>query len=412
MESPNGGVSLSKDKLAQLEAEIKLLRKENHQLRIDHASALFKLEEQIAVEKRYEESQSRFETIFYQSKMGNKIIAPDLRILQINEVFQRMLGYCEPEIIGTKIIAFAHPDFVHHWHELQESLWTRQIPSFQIETCLIKKDGTILWCQVTSIIFRDNGTTLGYTIVEDISKRKALELDLKKLYEYQETIVHLVAHDLKSPINTITSVTNFLKKNLLKMPPEEAGDKREQNLLFLQMISDTCEKANATIRDLLLIGEFKSKHDFEQTDLKAFIESQLAILGIDAQKKGIRLTFDSPPVPLYASMSKDKFMRVLENLLSNAVKFTDPGGQVTVSLKKEGPGVLLQISDTGIGIPAQLQPSIFNMFTKAGRKGTQGETTSGLGLYIVKQIVEMHRGRIWVESQENVGTSFFIALLT
>jgi two-component system sensor histidine kinase VicK len=181
MESPNGGVSLSKDKLAQLEAEIKLLRKENHQLRIDHASALFKLEEQIAVEKRYEESQSRFETIFYQSKMGNKIIAPDLRILQINEVFQRMLGYCEPEIIGTKIIAFAHPDFVHHWHELQESLWTRQIPSFQIETCLIKKDGTILWCQVTSIIFRDNGTTLGYTIVEDISKRKALELDLKKL---------------------------------------------------------------------------------------------------------------------------------------------------------------------------------------------------------------------------------------
>jgi two-component system sensor histidine kinase VicK len=95
-------------------------------------------------------------------------------------------------------------------------------------------------------------------------------------------------------------------------------------------------------------------------------------------------------------VDRDKFGRVLENLLSNAVKFTDPGGQVTLSLKKEGPGVVLRISDTGIGIPAGLQPSIFNMFTKAGRKGTQGETTTGLGLYIVKQIVEMHGGRIRV----------------
>ncbi len=104
-------------------------------------------------------------------------------------------------------------------------------------------------------------------------------------------------------------------------------------------------------------------------------------------------------------------MRVVENLLSNAVKFTDPGGQITISLKQEGRRVMLQISDTGIGIPAHLQPTLFNMFTKAGREGTQGETTTGLGLYIVKQIVEMHGGTIRVVSQENVGTSFFIHLM-
>jgi two-component system sensor histidine kinase VicK len=410
MESLHGGTNPPKDHLAQLEAENKLLREENHQLRVDHAGALFKLQEQIAVEKRYEESQSRFQAIFYQSRMGNKIIAPDLRILQINKVFQQMLGYPEADIIGTKIIAFAHPDFVHHWHELQENLWTRQIPSFQIETCLITKSGATLWCQVTSIIFRDNGATLGYTIAEDISARKALELDLQKLYEYQETIVHLVAHDLKSPINTITSLAGFLKKNLQKLPPEAAGDKREQNMLLLQLISDTCQKAYATIRDLLLIGGFKSIYDFEETDLGGLLESQLAVLGMEARKKGIRLTFDPPPVPLFAAVNRDRFVRVLENLLSNAVKFTDPGGQVTLSLKPAGQRVILQISDTGIGIPAGLQPSIFNMFTKAGRKGTQGETTTGLGLYIVKQIVEMHGGRIWVESRENVGTSFFIEL--
>ncbi len=110
-------------------------------------------------------------------------------------------------------------------------------------------------------------------------------MNLKKLYEYQETIVHLVAHDLKSPINTITSLTGLLQKNLQKLPAEGAGEKQEQNLLFLRMISDTCQKANATIRDLLLIGDFKSNHDFEQTDPKGLLESQLAILSMDARKR-------------------------------------------------------------------------------------------------------------------------------
>jgi two-component system sensor histidine kinase VicK len=144
--------------------KISQLKGENQDLKEEKKSAkvkIVKLKEEIDLKERYAESQTRFETIFYQSKLGNKIIAPDLKIMQINEVFRAMLGYREKEIIGTKIIAFAHPDFIHHWHELQESLWTRQIPSFQIETCLIKKDGGILWCQVTSIIFRDNGITLG-----------------------------------------------------------------------------------------------------------------------------------------------------------------------------------------------------------------------------------------------------------
>lgn len=410
MNSPNGNIKTLADQFSQLEAESQVLRAENLQLRSDSAKAIFKLEKQVLIEKRYEESQSRFETIFNKSQMGNKIIASDLRIIQINPVMQVMLGYSEEEIVGTKIVAFAHPDFIHHWHELQDNLWTKQIPSFQIETCLIKKDGSMLWCQVTSIIFRDNDTTMGYTIVEDISARKVLELELKKLYDYQDTIMHMVAHDLKGPINNIHSLNAYLKKNLEKLPIIGA-ENQDQSLTFTHMIAETCEKAYAIIKDLLLIGEFKSNQAFEKTDLKTFIDSQLPILGVEAEKKGIELHFHYPTEPVYAHINEDKFARVLENLLSNAVKFTNIGGQVIISLKNEGLRVLLQVSDTGIGIPQALQASIFNKFTKATRKGTEGETTTGLGLYIVKQIVDMHHGNVWVESQENVGTSFFIELI-
>lgn len=407
MESPNGSAKTLEQKLSHLESEIQVLREQNLQLRTDNAAAVFRLENQLLVEKRYEESQSRFETIFYKSKMGNKIIAPDLRILQINEIMQVMLGYSEKEIIGTKIVAFAHPDFIHHWHELQENLWTKQISSFQIETCLIRKDGSVLWCQVTSIIFRDNDINLGYTIVEDISKRKALEEDLKKLYEYQETIMHMVAHDLKSPINNIKSLSGFLKQNL------EAGEskKKDQSLTFINLISHTCDKAYAIIRDLLLIGEFKSNQAFEKTDMRNFIESELPLLQENARKKEIEIRFHYPPQPVYTNINREKFMRVLENLVSNAIKFTLAGGQITISLQQEGSKVLLQVSDNGIGIPATLQNTIFNKFTRANRIGTEGESTTGLGLYIVKQIVDIHKGKIWIESKENVGTSFFIELV-
>ena len=400
----------SGEKISRLETENQVLRDENHRLRSDNAAALFKLEEQISAGQKYEESQSRFETIFHKSKLGNKIIAPDLRILQVNEVFQLMLGYGKEEITKNRIIEFAHPDFIHHWHELQEELWTKQIPSFQIETCLVRKDGSALWCQVTSITFRDSEATLGYTIVEDISQRKALETELKKLGEYQETIMHMVAHDLKSPINNIISLLLLLNQNLEQLLVAES-EKEVESRAFIRMISDTCDKAHAIIEDLLLIGDFKSSHDFEDTDLKAFVDSQLPVLGIKAREKGVEISFEYPEEPVHAHINADKFARVLENLLSNAVKFTGAGGQVTVSLRNEGLRAVLQVSDNGIGIPPELQPQMFDMFTGAGREGTEGETTTGLGLYIVKQIVDMHKGTIRVESSEHTGTSFIIELI-
>lgn len=392
-------------KITQLKTENKDLQDKKK----SDKAALDKLDKELTFEKRYQESQSRFETIFYKSTLGNKIITPDLKIIQINEVVQQMLGYSKEEIIGAGITKFAHPDFIHHWHELQENLWTKQIPSFQMNTCLVKKDGSNFWCQVTSILFRDDADNLGYTILQDISERKTLELNLKKLYDYQETIMHMVAHDLKSPINNIKLLSGFLQADLAKMAVVK-NEKDPEILTFITMISEACDNAFAIIRDLLIIGEFKSNEAFEKTDLKIYIKSQLALLGVEARKKEIAINFNFPEEPVFAYINQDKFTRVLENLLSNAVKFTNAHGQVTICLKNEDRKVMLQVKDNGIGIPENMQASIFDKFTKASRKGTAGETTTGLGLYIVKEIVDIHKGKIWMESLENEGTSFYIEL--
>jgi two-component system sensor histidine kinase VicK len=263
---------------------------------------------------------------------------------------------------------------------------------------------------VTSILFKDGGDTLGYTILEDISGRKATEARLKKVYDAQEAIRHTVAHDLKSPIYNIRTLSRFLQKQLEK---QRAVPDPQQSPQYLAMIKEACEKAYRIIEDLLLVGELESSGyslPKQNTDLNTFLESQVALFRVTAQQKGVAIQVQLPIEPIFAPVHPQKLARVVDNLLSNAVKFTHPGGQITLSLQQAAKKAILQVRDTGVGIPPSLQSSVFEKFTKANRSGTQGETTTGLGLFIAKQIVEWHHGMIWLESQEGEGTTFYVEL--
>jgi two-component system sensor histidine kinase VicK len=397
--------------IRQLQAENQALQAKMTQLQAAHQATLQGLEKRLAFEKKHEQSQLRFQTIFEQSKLGNKIIAPDLRILKVNDALVKMLGYSKAELEGTRIIDYARADFESHWQELQENLWARQIPSFRFETVLIRKDGSFLWCAVTSTLYKDGDDTLGYTILEDIANRKDLEARLKKIYDSQETMMHVVAHDLKNPIHIIKSLSGFLQEEVEALP---AAVSRQQSITYITMIGAACEKAHAIIKDLLLMGELESRTltaSKQTVDLNHFIESQVALLQVTAQQKGVSILVHVPPGEVRVPIHPEKFARVLDNLLSNAVKFTPEGGQVLVSLRQEETKkVTLQVSDNGVGIPHALQGSVFDKFTKANRQGTEGETTTGLGLFIARQIVELHQGKIWLESREQEGTTFYVEL--
>jgi len=133
---------------------------------------------------RYEQSQVRFRTVFENAPLGQKIITPDLTIRQVNQAVVAMLGFTSPDdLIGHKIIEFAHPDHRPDWQELQTRLWEHKMPAFTLETCLVRADGSSFWCLVHSVLFPDEDGELGYTILEDISDRKRLEANLKRAYD-------------------------------------------------------------------------------------------------------------------------------------------------------------------------------------------------------------------------------------
>jgi two-component system sensor histidine kinase VicK len=125
---------------------------------------------------------------------------------------------------------------------------------------------------------------------------------------------------------------------------------------------------------------------------------------------GIRFNISANFEKIYIELDEDKFMQVINNLISNALKFTPSGGEININIYKKAESVLISIADTGIGIPEAFHECLFDKFTIARRNGLRGEVTTGLGMSLIKTIVEWHGGKIWFNSKENVGTEFFVEL--
>jgi PAS domain S-box-containing protein len=143
--------------------------------------------ENVNYKKRFEECDDKFKRIFQLTSAASKIIAADLTILKVNQATTELLGFTAEEIEGAKILDYACEEYREHWHHLQEGLWNRQLPFFKLEACLKKKDGSIVWVNVTTILFNENGETYGFSILDDFTYRKNFEESEKQL---KQALVH------------------------------------------------------------------------------------------------------------------------------------------------------------------------------------------------------------------------------
>jgi PAS domain S-box-containing protein len=240
-------------------------------------------------------------------------------------------------------------------------------------------------------------------VATDISERKHYEEKLIALNHSKDRILATVAHDLRNPISGIIGLCNMLEQ---KNPTSE-------NLFYIDLIRRSSKTALGIMEELLEVAEMESQN-FQLNRYKVcvneLIKGVLEHFETDALAKNIEMTASLPEVPLYADLNVNKFSRVLENLISNALKFTSEKGKVSVGLIDKTDKIEIFVKDTGIGIPKEMHHFLFEKFSRAKRFGLMGEKSHGLGMYITKQIVELHQGVIRFESKENKGTTFFIEL--
>ncbi|WDF81405.1 HAMP domain-containing sensor histidine kinase [Mucilaginibacter sp. KACC 22773] len=218
---------------------------------------------------------------------------------------------------------------------------------------------------------------------------------------FKNQVLGMVAHDLRNPIASVESIA-------MMMELDEVTEDTQDNL---NMIKESCAKARSIIDDLLDAARNENGRpiETERTEL-----NQLLKTAVDSWRTQGRLNVDvifiSSVNPAYALINKERFSRVIDNLVSNAVKFSKDNSRVDVRLSQVNKDVIIEVQDYGMGIPEAMLPEIFNRFTKAGRTGVRGEKSTGLGLSIVRQIVESHKGTIHVESTEGKGSVFVVKL--
>jgi len=229
--------------------------------------------------------------------------------------------------------------------------------------------------------------------------------ELQKLNVEKDKFLGMAAHDLRNPIGTILLVSQLLFDS-------EKNKFSDEDKEFLEMIRSSSEFMLKLLNELLDIAVMESGnlqlHNAE-TDLVKLIGKNVSYNKIIADKKNIVITFNTLISTAQKKVDAVKIEQVLNNLISNAIKYSFENTEITVTLTEKETEYILSVADKGQGIPEKDMHKLFQAFSTTSVKSTAGERSTGLGLSIVKKIVEAHNAKIWVESKVDEGTTFFVS---
>ena len=230
--------------------------------------------------------------------------------------------------------------------------------------------------------------------------------ELERLNELKNRFIGMAAHDLRNPLGAIMNFSDFLQDEL-------KNELSEQHLSFLQSIVNSSEFMYRLVEDLLdisIIESGKIQLNFEEFNIVEQLENIIENSNTLSKKKKIRITFNTELQSVILKADSNKLMQVFHNLIDNAVKFSPKESKVEVTFENKKKKVLVVVKDWGKGIAKGDQDKVFIPFTSIASKGTEGEKSTGLGMSIVKRIVDSHKGEIWLESEPGKGTTFFVEL--
>jgi signal transduction histidine kinase len=229
---------------------------------------------------------------------------------------------------------------------------------------------------------------------------------LQRINEEKNEILGMAAHDLRNPLSAIQAYGELLRDTKAALSIEERGEIIER----IGLLSTSMLHLVGDLLDISAIEAGKLKLDLQETDLVPLVQANVAVNSLLARRKRVALVFHNRGPGSVARVDRTKMEQVLDNLITNAIKFSPAGAQVTVRLYQDDGAAVIAVCDEGPGIPAEERDKLFRPFYRAGTQGAAGEPGTGLGLAIVRRIVEAHGGRVWVESEINKGSTFYVSV--
>lgn len=275
----------------------------------------------------------------------------------------------------------------------------------EIEFRIITPEKKLKWVCLSACVFREaEGLYIGGYALDMTARREYMDTLLKYNSKKNSTL-EIISHDLAAPFSNIQGMINLIEEHV------KQGDTQMSQMI--NFIREDAIRGSDMIRDFVNNEFLESSQVVLHKERMDIVNRILILMDNYKQREGMiekNFKMTSSSKTIFLSFDDLKFMQVMNNLLSNAIKFTHNDGTIVVSVQEQEDTVLITVADDGVGIPEQVQPFLFDKFTKARRLGIRGERSIGMGMSIIKIIVELHKGKIWFESTENVGSTFYIEL--
>jgi len=341
-------------------------------------------------------SEERFRSLIEHASDVTTILNADSTIRYTSPSIQRVLGYAPETLIGQVLPPLLHPADEEKMRAVLSSLMQEPGGTRAVECRWRAKEGS--WRIVESIAqnLLADSTVAGIILnSRDITERKEVE-------RLKDDLVSTVSHELRTPL---ASLRGFAELMLTREFPSS------QQRQFLTIIQKEAVRLSSLINDFLDLQRIESGHQnygLETIDLLPLLDEAFLLFSSDNKKHAFQINASRSPLSVRADANR--IHQVLANLLSNAVKFSPNGGTIRVEAQQREEFVVVEITDEGIGIAANMVPQLFRKFFRVDNAATRKIGGTGLGLALVKQIVEAHGGQVWVESIPGKGSTFSFSL--
>ena len=367
---------------------------------------------------KLKQSEAKFRHIYENTPMSILLINSQGLVVDCNKTIEQIIGYDKDELIGKKFyeLNIIHPESTSHIVSLFKRFLSGE-KLHRVDLRVYKKDKKLIWINLQASLVQIEEENYIQAIFSDITTAKKAEFlvkeeieKLKELDSLRKNLISRVSHELKTPLVSIIGGTELLQ-NLYKDNFNE-----EENEL-IEIIAKGGKKLKTLIDSLINISkiEYGRFHLSKKLDdLSNIVRDSTKVLSYMIKEREINLNL-SLPDNLFVNLDKIRIEQVIVNLLSNAIKNTRPNGNVTINLEKKNEKAILTVSDDGIGLTKPEMDMLFTRFGKIERYGDGFEHLdiqgTGLGLFISKEIVDLHDGEIKAESEgRNKGSRFIVKL--
>jgi PAS domain S-box-containing protein len=351
---------------------------------------------------------NKLETVIAEIEDGVIAIDKNKKITIFNQACEKLLRLQSNEVIGQpveQILSFSDNDSLIPFEEYcpsTDSSVEQGVIFTKPNIKLSAYNGQDLYVNLVVAKIKDQANVNIHCIltIHDVSKERELE-DMKLDF------VSMAAHELRTPLTSISGYLSvFMNENASKLTDDQQ--------FFVSRAQIATQQLGALVENLLNVSKIeRGSMEVESipTDWLPIVDQIVTSLHYRANDKHVKLAFTPPSNPMpKVKVDRLRISEVLSNLISNAITYTKPGGNIIVSLEQRDGFLITHVKDTGQGIPKDALPHLFTKFFRVSGVLEQGSKGTGLGLYISKAIVEMHNGKIWVESELGQGSIFSFSL--